>query len=67
VQNPDARESILRRFAQGSSWVQGKSVTVTENGGSMQGITEGLDDRGFLRVRTATGLQTVLSGTVRAK
>jgi len=67
VQNPDARESILRRFAQSSSWVQGKSVTVTENGGSMQGITEGLDDRGFLRVRTATGLQTVLSGTVRAK
>ena len=67
VQNPAARESILRRFAENSSWVQGKPVMVTENGGSVQGITDGLDDRGFLRVRTATGLQTVLSGTVRAQ
>jgi BirA family transcriptional regulator, biotin operon repressor / biotin---[acetyl-CoA-carboxylase] ligase len=67
VQNSGARESILRRFAENSSWVRGKSVTVTENGGSMQGVTEGLDDRGFLRVRTATTVQMVLSGTVRAK
>lgn len=67
VASPEARESILRRFAENSSWVQGRPVTVTENGGSVQGVTEGLDDRGFLRVRTATGLQTVLSGTVRAK
>jgi BirA family biotin operon repressor/biotin-[acetyl-CoA-carboxylase] ligase len=67
VTNPDARESILRRFGESSSWVHGKSVTVAENGGAMQGITEGLDERGFLRVRTATGAQTVLSGTVRAK
>jgi BirA family transcriptional regulator, biotin operon repressor / biotin---[acetyl-CoA-carboxylase] ligase len=62
-----ARKSILRRFAENSSWVRGKSVSVTENGGSTEGITEGLDDRGFLRVRTANGLQTVLSGTVRTK
>jgi BirA family transcriptional regulator, biotin operon repressor / biotin---[acetyl-CoA-carboxylase] ligase len=67
VQNPGARESILRRFAENSSWVHGKSVMVTENGGSMQGITEGLDERGFLRLRTPSGLQTVLSGMVRAK
>lgn len=67
VDGPGARESILRRFAEKSSWVCGKSVMIAENGGSTQGITEGLDDRGFLRVRTATGLQMVLSGTVRAK
>jgi len=67
VATPGARGSILRRFAENSSWVQGKSVSVAENGGSMQGVTEGLDDRGFLRVRTAKGLQTMLSGTVRAK
>jgi hypothetical protein len=30
-------------------------------------VTEGLDARGFLRVGTAHGLRTVLSGTVRAK
>ena len=67
VATPGARGSILRRFAENSSWVRGKSVIVAENGGSMQGVTEGLDDRGFLRVRTAEGLQTVLSGTMRAK
>lgn len=67
VGSPVARESILRRFEENSSWVRGKSVSVTENGGSMQGITEGLDERGFLRVRTVAGLQTVLSGTVRAQ
>ena len=34
---------------------------------AFEGTTEGLDERGFLQVRTAQGLQTVLSGTVRAK
>lgn len=67
VASPDARESILRRFAESSSWVHGKSVTVAENGGSVQGVTEGLDDRGFLRVRTTNRLQTVLSGTVQPR
>jgi BirA family transcriptional regulator, biotin operon repressor / biotin---[acetyl-CoA-carboxylase] ligase len=66
VASPRARQSILRRFAQNSSWVRGKSVSVTENGSSTEGMTEGLDDRGFLRVRTVNGLLTVLSGTVRA-
>ncbi len=63
----DARESILRRFAENSSWVRGKSVRIEENGSSFEGITEGLDARGFLQVRAAQGLQTVLSGTVREK
>jgi BirA family transcriptional regulator, biotin operon repressor / biotin---[acetyl-CoA-carboxylase] ligase len=62
-----ARESILRRFAENSSWVRGKAVRVDENGSALAGITEGLDERGFLRLRTGYGLQTVLSGTVRAK
>ena len=60
-----ARESILRRFAAESSWVRGKKVRVEENGGAFEGVTEGLDPRGFLLVRTAKGLETVLSGTVR--
>jgi BirA family biotin operon repressor/biotin-[acetyl-CoA-carboxylase] ligase len=62
----DARSSILRRFAERSTWVQGKPVRVEENGSSIEGTTEGLDDRGFLQVRTAQGLRTILSGTVRA-
>jgi BirA family biotin operon repressor/biotin-[acetyl-CoA-carboxylase] ligase len=45
--------------------VRGKQVRVEENGSGVEGITEGLDDQGFLRVRTAQGLRTVLSGTVR--
>ena len=63
----DARRSILRRFSEHSSWVNGKAVRIEENGSSLEGITEGLDDRGFLRVRTLNGVQTVLSGTVREK
>jgi BirA family biotin operon repressor/biotin-[acetyl-CoA-carboxylase] ligase len=66
-QDPDARESILQRFAQNSSWVLGKKVRIEENGSAFEGTTEGLDGRGFLQVRTLHGLQTVLSGTVREK
>jgi len=65
LQDPNARESILRRFAENSSWLQGKAVRIEQNGSSFEGTTEGLDPRGFLRVRTAKGTQTVLSGTVR--
>jgi len=61
-----ALESVLRRFAEHSSWVRGKSVRIEENGSSFTGTTEGLDPRGFLQVRTAQELTTVLSGTVRS-
>jgi BirA family biotin operon repressor/biotin-[acetyl-CoA-carboxylase] ligase len=65
LQDREARGSILRRFAENSSWVQGKAVRIEENGSAFEGITQGLDPRGFLRVRSSKGLQTVLSGTVR--
>jgi BirA family biotin operon repressor/biotin-[acetyl-CoA-carboxylase] ligase len=65
LEDSDARQSILRRFSENSSWVQGRNVRIEENGSGFSGITEGLDERGFLQVRTAQGLQTVLSGTVR--
>ncbi len=67
LEQPDARQSILRRFAEHSSWVKGKPVRIEENGSHVEGTTEGLDDRGFLQVRTAEGVQTVLSGTVRER
>jgi BirA family biotin operon repressor/biotin-[acetyl-CoA-carboxylase] ligase len=67
TRDPDARSSILRRFAEGSSWASGKAVRIEENGPAFEGMTEGLDDRGFLLVRTANGVQTVLSGTVRER
>ena len=64
-ENPDARNSILRRFAENSSSVHGKAVRIEENGEALEGTTEGLDERGFLLVRTPRGVKTVLSGTVR--
>jgi len=67
MENLDARESILRRFAENSSWAHGKRVRIEENGAVFEGTTEGLDPRGFLQVQTAHGLQTVLSGTVRER
>jgi BirA family biotin operon repressor/biotin-[acetyl-CoA-carboxylase] ligase len=67
LEDSAARESILQRFAQSSSWVQGKAVRIEENGSAFEGTTAGLDARGFLRVRTSKGTQTVLSGTVRER
>lgn len=63
--DPAARDDLLHRFEERSSYARGKLVRVEENGG-FEGITEGLDARGFLRVRTGDGVRTVLSGGVRA-
>ena len=64
--NPEGLAEILSRFEAGSSSARGRSVRIEENGG-FEGITEGLDSRGFLRVRTRDGLRTVYSGTVKLK
>jgi len=55
---------IIRRFEDASSAARGRQVRVEEEGG-YEGVTEGLDANGFLRVRTADGLRTVISGGVR--
>jgi BirA family biotin operon repressor/biotin-[acetyl-CoA-carboxylase] ligase len=59
------RGALLKEFEKRSSWVRGRHVRIDENGG-YEGVTEGLDDRGFLLLRTDKGLRTVLSGNVRA-
>jgi BirA family biotin operon repressor/biotin-[acetyl-CoA-carboxylase] ligase len=64
--NPEAHSEILRRFEENSSSLRGRQVRIEENGG-FEGMTEGLDPRGFLRVRTREGLRIVYSGTVRFK
>jgi len=61
---PGAHADILRRFEQNSPMVRGRRVHLEENGG-FNGVTEGLDPRGFLKVRTNQGLRIVYSGTVR--
>jgi BirA family biotin operon repressor/biotin-[acetyl-CoA-carboxylase] ligase len=64
LRDTGARDAILRRFQEHSSSVRGRKVHIEENGG-IEGVTEGLDAGGFLQVRTADGLRTVLSGTVK--
>jgi BirA family biotin operon repressor/biotin-[acetyl-CoA-carboxylase] ligase len=62
-----ARRGLLARLETRSTWVRGKRVTVGEEE-PFHGVTEGLDERGFLRVRTSAGaVRTVLSGAVRAE
>ena len=61
----EARSAIFQRFEERSSFARDRFVHVDEDGG-YEGVTEGLDSRGFLQVRTERGLRTVLSGGVRA-
>lgn len=65
LERSDARESILLRFQERSSYTKGRKIRVEENGGYV-GTTYGLDERGFLRVRTPEGIRLVLSGSIRA-
>jgi BirA family transcriptional regulator, biotin operon repressor / biotin---[acetyl-CoA-carboxylase] ligase len=65
TKNLNALQDILQRFEKNSSYVRGRAVRIEDNG-EFEGVTEGLDPRGFLLVRTKEGLRTVLSGTVRA-
>jgi BirA family biotin operon repressor/biotin-[acetyl-CoA-carboxylase] ligase len=60
----DAQQNILNRLERSSTWVRGKHVYV-EDAEGFEGVTEGLDNRGFLQIRTAAGLRTVFSGGVR--
>ena len=64
LKQPDAHGAILRRFQERSSSVRGKHVYIEEHP-ELDGVTAGLDEGGFLQIRTARGLETVLSGTVR--
>lgn len=67
LKNADSGNSaLLHRLEKISSYVRGKSVHVEEAGG-YDGVTAGLDERGFLLVRTAEGIRTVISGGVREK
>jgi len=59
--------SILRLFAEASSYASGRRVTVRQPDGAIEGTTAGLDLSGFLIVRKDDGTDTlVLAGGVRA-
>lgn len=60
------REEILRLFAQSSSYVSGRKVRVDLDGTFLEGVTDGLDEFGFLRIRKENGTrETVYAGSVR--
>ena len=60
------REPVLRLFAQASSYVSGRRVSVDSDGHMICGVTDGLDEYGFLRIRKDDGRrETVLAGSVR--
>lgn len=62
----NARRSIIERFERLSSYAHDARVEVDDHGAAQfSGVTEGLDERGFLRVRTSEGMRTVFSGGVR--
>jgi BirA family biotin operon repressor/biotin-[acetyl-CoA-carboxylase] ligase len=56
---------IPQRLEQASSWISGRRVQV-HGPQTCTGITAGLDENGFLRVQTTTGLVTVHTGGLRA-
>ncbi len=57
-------QQVIQGFEQRSSSARGRRVRVEEDGG-YEGVSAGLDARGFLLVRTENGTRTVLSGGVR--
>lgn len=61
------KRPILEQFEMRSSYAQGKQVDVDGPEGVLTGVTAGVDENGFLRVRTARGIQTVMVGGVRAR
>jgi BirA family biotin operon repressor/biotin-[acetyl-CoA-carboxylase] ligase len=63
--DPAAIETIPRRMQKASTWINGRSVHV-HGPQACTGVTAGLDENGFLLVRTATGLVTVQTGGLRA-
>lgn len=61
------KRPILEQFKARSSYVEGKQVEVDAPGGVIEGVTAGLDENGFLKVRTAHGIETVFTGGVRPR
>jgi BirA family biotin operon repressor/biotin-[acetyl-CoA-carboxylase] ligase len=63
--DPACAQTIPRRVEQASSWVRGRRVEV-HGPQACTGTTAGLDENGFLLVRTAGGLIRVQTGGIRA-
>jgi BirA family transcriptional regulator, biotin operon repressor / biotin---[acetyl-CoA-carboxylase] ligase len=60
------KNHILKQFEQRSTYVRGKAVEVDDGRRVFAGVTAGLDENGFLMIETASGIETVMAGGVRA-
>jgi BirA family biotin operon repressor/biotin-[acetyl-CoA-carboxylase] ligase len=63
--DPAATVTIPARVEQASTWIRGRQVEV-HGPQACTGVTTGMDENGFLLVRTADGLVTVQTGGIRA-
>ena len=63
--DPCAGKTIPARLEQASTWLRGREVEV-HGPQACAGVTEGLDEHGFLLVRTPEGLVQVQTGGIRA-
>jgi BirA family biotin operon repressor/biotin-[acetyl-CoA-carboxylase] ligase len=66
IAGPKSQKLLIERLEAVSSYVRGKPVHVDEADG-YDGVTDGLDGQGFLRVSTEDGVRTVISGGVRER
>jgi BirA family transcriptional regulator, biotin operon repressor / biotin---[acetyl-CoA-carboxylase] ligase len=64
--DPASAAAIPARVEKASTWVRGRRVLV-HGPQACTGLTAGLDENGFLRVKTADELVTVQTGGLRAK
>jgi hypothetical protein len=65
MEHPSASSAIPFKMQMRSTWIAGRRVHV-RGPQACTGVTEGLDENGFLLVRTAAGLVTVQTGGLRA-
>jgi BirA family biotin operon repressor/biotin-[acetyl-CoA-carboxylase] ligase len=63
--DPSAGVAIPARVQQASTWIRGRRVEV-HGPQACTGVTAGLDEHGFLLVRTKDGTVTVQTGGIRA-
>ncbi len=63
--DPAARSTVPARVEQASTWIRGRQVEV-HGPQACTGTTAGMNEHGFLLVRTAAGLITVQTGGIRS-
>jgi len=64
LQEPEGAPKIVAAWSSRSSYTAGKLVRVTNGAETVQGITQGIEADGALRLETAQGIQLIRAGDV---